>query len=131
MNATCCPDHASLEAYLLGQLDDEAIDAHLEECSGCRAALDKLDAAVNQPFACLREPAPAVTDWQQPTYQHLVSQANLCSIACGSACVLSAATRGWKKRFRAIRKLSKKSCLATMLSYAAFPGIILVAVVRA
>jgi eukaryotic-like serine/threonine-protein kinase len=75
MNATCCPDHDALEAYLLGQLDDEAIDAHLEACSGCQVALDKLDAAVNQPFACLREPAPAVTDWQQPTFQHLVAQA--------------------------------------------------------
>src|SRR5260370_37302555 len=75
MNATCCLDHDTLEAYLLGRLDDEAIDAHLEGCSSCQAALEALEAAVNRPFACLREPAPAVTDWQQPTYQHLVARA--------------------------------------------------------
>ena len=27
MNATCCPKHDTLEAYLLGTLDDAAIDA--------------------------------------------------------------------------------------------------------
>jgi formylglycine-generating enzyme required for sulfatase activity/tRNA A-37 threonylcarbamoyl transferase component Bud32 len=75
MNATCCPDNATLQAYLLGQVDDEALDAHLDECSECRAMLETLDAAVNQPFACLRGPAAAVTDWQQASYQHLVTQA--------------------------------------------------------
>src|SRR6516162_9374086 len=75
MNATCCLDHDTLEAYLLGQLDDEAIDAHLAGCTICQAALEALEVAVNRPFACLREPAPAVTDWQQPTYQHLVARA--------------------------------------------------------
>ena len=65
MNATACLDSAALEAYLRGAVDNEAVDAHLDECADCRAALDALDAAVNEPFACLRQPA-AAADWQPP-----------------------------------------------------------------
>src|SRR5205823_3458650 len=75
MNATCCPDHDALEAYLLGHLDDATVDAHLEACPDCQAALDMLDAAVNRPFERLREPAGATADWEQPTFQHLVAHA--------------------------------------------------------
>ena len=75
MNATCCPDHDQLEAYLLGNLDDAAVDAHLDACPDCQAALDTLDAAVNLPFQRLREPAGATADWEQPTFQHLVEHA--------------------------------------------------------
>src|SRR5438309_868897 len=66
MNATCCPNQNTLEAYLLGSLTDDAIDAHLDGCAGCQAALDQLDAAVNRPFACLRAPAAPDGDWQAP-----------------------------------------------------------------
>ncbi len=52
MNAIACPDRDTLEAYLLGNVDNDAVDAHLEECAECRAALDELDAAVNEPCAC-------------------------------------------------------------------------------
>lgn len=75
MNATACPNHDTLEAYLLGNVSDAGIDAHLDECSDCQAALDQLDAAVNQPFECLRAPAGALIDLQQPTLQHLVTRA--------------------------------------------------------
>ena len=40
MNATACPNHDTLEAYLLGNLDNGAIDAHLDACTDCQAALD-------------------------------------------------------------------------------------------
>jgi formylglycine-generating enzyme required for sulfatase activity len=66
MNAIACPDRDALEAYLLGKIDDGAIDAHLNECADCQAALDTLDAAVNGPFACLRQAAPTSADWQPP-----------------------------------------------------------------
>ena len=66
MNAATCPDHDALEAYLLGKFDDDAIDAHLDECADCRSALDEMDAAVNEPFACLRQPAAPPPDWQPP-----------------------------------------------------------------
>jgi Protein kinase domain len=75
MNVNVCPDHDTLEAYLLGKLDDGVIDAHLEACDDCQAALDELDTAFNRPFACLRQPAGTVGDWQQPAFQHLVSRA--------------------------------------------------------
>lgn len=74
MNATC-PERDTLEAYLLGHVDDDALDAHLDTCSDCQAALDRMDADAYRPFQCLRESAAAPTDWQQPTYQHLVAQA--------------------------------------------------------
>jgi formylglycine-generating enzyme required for sulfatase activity len=74
MNATCL-DHDTLHAYLLGECaDQDAVDAHLDACADCQAALDDLDADVNRPFACLREPAPTA-DWQQPTFVQLVAQA--------------------------------------------------------
>src|ERR1017187_4990427 len=72
-----CPDQDTLEAYLLGSLDDEAIDAHPDDCAECQAKLDKLDAVVNRPFAALREHAGADADWQQPAYQTLVARAKL------------------------------------------------------
>ena len=75
MNATCCPDHDTLEAYLQGNVDDDAIDVHLDQCAECQQALDRLDRAVNQPFACLAAPAPAAEAWEQPAYQQLVTQA--------------------------------------------------------
>src|SRR5688572_16164716 len=74
MNATC-PNRDALEAYLLGELDDEAIDAHLSECADCQTALDALDAAVHRPFACLREQTSAPADWMEPTFQQLVADA--------------------------------------------------------
>jgi formylglycine-generating enzyme required for sulfatase activity len=74
MNATCL-DHDTLHAYLLGECaGQDAVDAHLDACADCQAALDELDADVNRPFACLREPAPTA-DWQQPTFVQLVAQA--------------------------------------------------------
>jgi eukaryotic-like serine/threonine-protein kinase len=73
MNAIACPDRDTLEAYLHANIDDEGIDAHLDECAECRAALDALDVAVNQPFACLRQPAAPPTDWQPP--YHLIAKA--------------------------------------------------------
>src|SRR4051812_4936852 len=75
MNATCCPDHAALEAYLLGNVDDADLDAHLDECSACRCALDELDAAVNQPFAILRDAVSANGEWPRPEFQHLIADA--------------------------------------------------------
>ncbi|MBI3823180.1 MAG: protein kinase, partial [Planctomycetes bacterium] len=75
MNATCCPNHDTLEAYLLGKVDDDSIDAHLDECSDCQGVLDEMDAAVNLPFAGLRKVATASPDWQQPAFQHLVADA--------------------------------------------------------
>jgi formylglycine-generating enzyme required for sulfatase activity len=83
MNATC-PDHDTLEAYLLGTLDDESVDAHFDDCADCRAALDRLDAEVNRPFACLRDPIVAVTDWQQPTFYNLVAEAKALDASHGN-----------------------------------------------
>src|ERR1051325_4246515 len=75
MNATCCPDRHVLEAYLLGNVDDAALDAHLDDCVACQAMLDQIDAAVNRPFAILREPVPSATFLQQPGYSTLVAHA--------------------------------------------------------
>src|SRR5438552_1523504 len=74
MNATC-PDQDTLQAYLLGDLDDDAIEVHLDVCAGCQAKFDELDAVVNRPFVALRKRGDAETDWQQPAFQRLVGKA--------------------------------------------------------
>src|SRR5262245_8346466 len=72
MNATC-PAPDTLEAYLLGNDDNDGIEAHLDECPDCQARLDEMDAVVNRPFARLGERAANGDDWQQPAFQHLVA----------------------------------------------------------
>ncbi len=72
MNATACPERETLEAYVRDGPTDQAVDAHLDECAECQAALEEFDAALNEPFANLRRP-PARIDWQAP--YRLVTQA--------------------------------------------------------
>jgi serine/threonine protein kinase len=87
MITNLCPNHDTLEAYLLGKLDvsrDESIDAHLDTCTDCQVVVDRLDVAINQPFACLREPAQAIVEWHEPAYQQMVAQAKALAASSGN-----------------------------------------------
>jgi formylglycine-generating enzyme required for sulfatase activity/tRNA A-37 threonylcarbamoyl transferase component Bud32 len=75
MNAVACPDQDVLEAYVLGHCDARAIDAHLDDCPACRAALDRLESALLRPFAAIKEPPQTMLDWSAPAYCRLVADA--------------------------------------------------------
>src|SRR4051794_12930708 len=75
MNAMLCPSVETLEAFVHGNVDDDGLDSHLEQCSECRAAVEERDVSVNRPFSGLRHAAPVAKDLQKPAYLNLVSRA--------------------------------------------------------
>ena len=58
-----CPSEPDLLAFHLGTLSDEGVDrvaAHLERCTLCDAAVQRLDTTVDPLLAALRNPAPTI-----------------------------------------------------------------------
>lgn len=56
-----CPDKATIEAFLLGRLDDaesHELSDHLNQCSECEQTIEGLESETNEVLTRLRRPAP-------------------------------------------------------------------------
>ena len=86
---TACPNRQQLLDYVVGKLDEPALDVvsqHVEQCGTCQSLLSTLDDSADTVLLRLRR-APVVTGFEhEPEYQQAVAAAK--AVVPGAAAVI-------------------------------------------